>query len=95
MSTGSLPYKCSFTSLNYLQISMNVPALKLTSVVPTLSVATLKDRLHVAAMQDIQEMEKRAQVIADFLSCQCKEFPIKEVNKNSEEIRDAAQDCDG
>ena len=74
---------------------MNVPALKLTSVVRTLSVTTLKDRLHVAAMQDIQEMAKRAQVIADFLSCQCKELKIREVNKSSEEIRDAAQDCDG
>ena len=74
---------------------MNVPALKPTSVVPTLSVATLKDRIHVAATQDIQEMAKRAQVIADFLSCQCKELPIKEVNKSSEEIRDVAQDCNG
>ena len=36
--------------LPYLQISMNVPALKQTSVTPTLSVATLKDRIPVAVV---------------------------------------------
>ena len=54
--------KLWLSCLSFLQTSMNVPALKQTSVTPTLSVATLKDRIPVAVVLGIREMEKAVQV---------------------------------
>ena len=45
-----------------LQTSMNVKALRQTSVIPTLSVTTLKDPTLATAVWAIQEMVKIAQV---------------------------------
>ena len=55
--------KLWLSCLSFLQTSMNVPALKQTSVTPTLSVATLKDRIPVAVVKGIPEMAKTVPVI--------------------------------
>ena len=54
--------KLWLSCLSFLQTSMNVPALKQTSVTPTLSVPTLKARIPVAVVLGIREMEKAVQV---------------------------------
>ena len=46
-------------------MSMNVPALKLTSVTAMLNVPTPKDSMYAAALVDIREMAERVQVSRD------------------------------